>query len=457
MTVLKAVQEYAKGEDEDVYKERSIVEYAARNRAAGTAQSELERVVLGQRFPIFLQGLRKEFPVNASQGEEAGRLSNINEADDNEDALKLGGPSDMSSSQSNYKEIEQSTLLARRVMRPEYLLQGGAGTKVAVSDLSLAIEGGSCFGLLGENGCGKSTTLSIIVGLLAPTSGKAFVNGYDVEREPFGARASIGVCPQMDCLWPSLTVGEHLLYYARLKGVHESVQADHVRKSLAEVGLAHVQNRSVSGLSGGMRRRVSLAIALVGHARVVLLDEPSTGLDPASKRRLWRLIENARRDNTHVAAMDAAGDASFRDRGRALLLVSHDLSEVETLCDRISIMTHGRLRCLQTGANLRLVYGGRYTLSVRFDLSVSTLEQGTSIITETIPGAVVEAAYTSGYAVFSIPKASSEGGMAPTLPLSQVFTTMLELQSQRNSIVTEFSLSQQSLDAIFRKVVQHYR
>jgi ABC-type multidrug transport system ATPase subunit len=461
LSLHEAVREYAKGEDEDVYKERMVVEYAARNRAQGTAQSELERVVLGQRFPIFLKGLRKEFPVNASLGVKVGLKTNDEETEETEEtaagALKFGGPVNMLSAKPTYKEIEQSALLAQRVMRPEYLLQGGAGTKVAVSDLSLAIEGGSCFGLLGENGCGKSTTLSIIVGLLTPTDGKAFVNGYDVERESSGARASLGVCPQMDCLWPTLTVGEHLLYYARLKGVPESIQADHVRKSLAEVGLAHVQNRSVSGLSGGMRRRVSLAIALVGRARVVLLDEPSTGLDPASKRRLWRLIENARRDNSLGSGMDAAGDSSFQDRGRALLLVSHDLEEVETLCDRISIMTHGRLRCLQTGANLRHLYGGRYTLSVRFELGgTATLEQGTTIITEQIPGSVVEAAYSSGYAVFSIPKASSEGNEARFLPLSRVFTRMLELQSETN-VVTEFSLSQQSLDAIFRKIVQYYR
>jgi ABC-type multidrug transport system ATPase subunit len=457
LSIRKAVQSYARGEDEDVYKERMVVEYAARNNSQGTAQSELEREILGERFPVFLKGLRKEFPVNASLAcPMPPTSSDITDSEDNNEGLMLGGPIDIHT-QSNYIEIEQTVLLAHRVLRPEFILQGGAGTKVAVSDLSLAIEGGSCFGLLGENGCGKSTTLSIIMGLLPSTQGRAFVNGFDVEREPFGARQSLGVCPQMDCLWPTLTVGEHLLYYARLKGVQSNVQTDHVRKALAEVGLAHVQNRKISGLSGGMRRRVSLAIALVGHARVVLLDEPSTGLDPASKRRLWRLIENARRDKVDNDNNQLSEpDSCFRDRGRALVLVSHDLAEIETLCDRISIMTHGRLRCLQTGAALRQLYGNGYTLSVRFDLSISTLQDCISTITEHIPGTVVDAAYSSGYAIFSLPKSISETAIAG-MSIARVFSAMLDLQHQSNGFVTEWSLSQSSLDVIFRKIVQHYQ
>jgi hypothetical protein len=119
-------------------------------------------------------------------------------------------------------------------------------------------------------------------------------------------------------------------------------------------------------------------------------------------------------------------------------------------------MTHGRLRCIQTGAALRQLYGNGYTLSVRFDLTISSLQECISILTQHIPGTVVDAAYSSGYAIFSLPKSiveSAEAGMS----LGRVFSAMLDLQNQSNGFVTEWSLSQSSLDVIFRKIVQRYR
>ncbi|KAJ3200595.1 hypothetical protein HDU67_001980, partial [Dinochytrium kinnereticum] len=153
--------------------------------------------------------------------------------------------------------------------------EGRMGPKVAVRDFSLAVERGVVFGLLGPNGAGKTTLISILTGVSSPSAGTARLAGYDLDREKEMVHRSIGVCPQHDILWDDLTVKEHLLFYARLKGIPPIEEASAALQAMESVALQTFADRLSKGLSGGEKRRLSIAIALVGNPGVVFLDEPT--------------------------------------------------------------------------------------------------------------------------------------------------------------------------------------
>lgn len=219
--------------------------------------------------------------------------------------------------------------------------------KVAVHGLWLAVEKNECFGLLGENGAGKSTTLSMLTGMFKPTEGTALVGGYNITTEIDEVHLSMGLCPQFDILWSDLTVREHLLFYARLKGIEPSEEDEHVDKLIGEIGLSKAKNKRTDALSGGMRRRLSIAISLVGDSKIVFLDEPTTGLDAASRRQIWAIIRRAK-------------------RGRAIILTTHSMDEAELLCNRIGILAHGNLRCIGNQQHLKSLFGEGVRLKVSY-------------------------------------------------------------------------------------------
>lgn len=222
--------------------------------------------------------------------------------------------------------------------------------KVAVQKLSFAVQRGECFGLLGENGAGKTTSISMLTGVFPPTSGGGRVCGLSIEDDIEEVHRKIGVCPQHDIYWPQLSVYTHLLYYSRLKGVPPEHVSSHIQSALVEVGLQDCPHRKAGALSGGMRRRLSLAIALIGDAQLIFLDEPTTGLDPTSRRHMWTILERAR-----------------AKAGRTLVLTTHAMDEAELLCSRIGIMTHGRMRCIGDSQRLKNRYGGGYRLQITFN------------------------------------------------------------------------------------------
>jgi ABC-type Na+ transport system ATPase subunit NatA len=162
--------------------------------------------------------------------------------------------------------------LVMRGMRKVYAGRGGAGPKLAVKDVTLAIEKGITFGLLGPNGAGKSTLISILTGLYGASSGTATLAGFNIKTETSDVYKSIGICPQFDILWDELTVDEHLYFYARLKGIQPEDENRAVKEALTNVSLTAFKDRLTKGLSGGERRRVSIAIALLGSPKVVFLD-----------------------------------------------------------------------------------------------------------------------------------------------------------------------------------------
>ncbi|RHY33240.1 hypothetical protein DYB32_001770 [Aphanomyces invadans] len=218
--------------------------------------------------------------------------------------------------------------------------------KVALQSLSLGIPKGECFGYLGINGAGKSTTMQILNGFMAATSGAVFVAGCDVRTQLQSARRAIGYCPQFDALHDTLTVEEELDLYARLKGMVDVRQA--VEDKLQQFDLVAFRTKLTRGLSGGNKRKVSTAIALMGNPSVLLLDEPSTGMDPAARRRMWDVLVDVLATKTC-----------------SILLTTHSMEECQALCSRIGILVSGRLVCLGTAQHLKHKFGRGYTLDIR--------------------------------------------------------------------------------------------
>lgn len=207
----------------------------------------------------------------------------------------------------------------------------------AVDKLNLKIRKGEVFGFLGPNGAGKTTSISIMVGLLRPTSGQVFINGEEVDKVKKG---TIGVCPQELVLWDFLTCKESLMLMGEMYDVPRDELEKRVEKLLKDLFLTDKANTVVTKLSGGMKRRLNLAMAVVHQPEIVLLDEPSEGLDPQSRRVLWNYIRSLR-----------------DDEGKTVILTTHLMDEADRLSDRIAIIDHGKLLKLDTPTNLKKEIG----------------------------------------------------------------------------------------------------
>ena len=194
----------------------------------------------------------------------------------------------------------------------------------AVSDLSFTVEDGQVYGLLGPNGAGKSTIMNIITGYLAATSGTVTVDGHPLPEEADAAKACIGYLPETPPLYPEMTVQEYLTFAAELKGVKRAERTDQVKKAARRTGLTEVMPRLIRNLSKGYRQRVGIAQALLGHPKVIILDEPTVGLDPAQVIEIRRLIREL-------------------GQGHTVIFSSHILSEVQAVCTRVLILSHGHL------------------------------------------------------------------------------------------------------------------
>ncbi|OXB61593.1 hypothetical protein ASZ78_006281 [Callipepla squamata] len=220
-----------------------------------------------------------------------------------------------------------------------------SSSHVAVDGLSLDFYEGQITSFLGHNGAGKTTTMSILTGLLPPTSGTAYIQGWDIRSDIDSIRKSLGMCPQHNVLFDILTVEEHIWFYGRLKGLaEEQVQAE-MEQLLQDTGLPHKRREQTRNLSGGMQRKLSVAIAFVGGSKVVVLDEPTAGVDPYSRRSIWELLLKYR-------------------KGRTIILSTHYMDEAELLGDRIAIISQGRLRCCGSPLFLKARLGTGYYLTL---------------------------------------------------------------------------------------------
>jgi ABC-2 type transport system ATP-binding protein len=208
-----------------------------------------------------------------------------------------------------------------------------------VNDLSLTIQPGEIFGLLGPNGAGKSTTIRMLTTLTRPTQGEIVVAGFDVVRQPFGVRQQIGVVLQQTSVDGDLTVWENMEFHGRMHHIPNPKRQREIRRWLDYVELSDRRDALVKTLSGGMKRRLQIARALLHQPQILFLDEPTVGLDPQTRRRLWEIIKG------------------LNQQGMTILLTTHYMEEVEYLCDRIGIMDNGILIEMGTLEELRRTHG----------------------------------------------------------------------------------------------------
>jgi len=214
-------------------------------------------------------------------------------------------------------------------------LRKSYGPLEVVAGIDLAVKKGECFGLLGPNGAGKTTTLRLALGLTAPNGGTISMLGLPVPDQAREARMRVGVVPQMDNLDPDFTVRENLLAYGRYFGMKDAETAVRIPALLEFAGLEHRAEARIDALSGGMKRRLTLARALVNDPDLIFLDEPTTGLDPQARHMMWQ------------------GLRRLLNQGKTILLTTHFMEEAERLCDRIAIMDHGKI--IATGSPHELI------------------------------------------------------------------------------------------------------
>ncbi|KAM9835346.1 phospholipid-transporting ATPase ABCA1-like [Syngnathus typhle] len=219
------------------------------------------------------------------------------------------------------------------------------GNKLAVDGLSVDFYENHITSFLGHNGAGKTTTMSILTGLFPPTSGTALINGSDICTDIDGARRHLGMCPQHNVLFDELTVEEHIYFYGRLKGLSRAEVDAEMEQMIRDVGLPHKRRDLAKNLSGGMQRKLSVAIAFVGGSKVVILDEPTAGVDPYARRGIWELLLKYK-------------------QGRTIILSTHHMDEADILGDRIAIIASGRMRCCGSSLFLKKRFGTGYYLTL---------------------------------------------------------------------------------------------
>ena len=338
------------------------------------------------------------------------------------------------------------------------------GKNVAVEDVSFGVRRGEVFALLGPNGAGKSTTIGVIRGDLTPSSngGDVVIEGVSVRRRRAAARQHLGVCPQFDAM-DSLSVDEHLAFYARIRGVRRV--AANVDAVVRAVNLGAFRTRMGAALSGGNKRKLSLGIALLGNPGVVLLDEPSSGLDVAAKRVLWRTLDA-------VVAR------------RSIVLTTHSMEEADRLCQRAGIMAR-RLLTVGTSDELRRRHGRRYYVHVLLRSAPGTSPAEAAAakawVLRTFDGAEMQGEVFYGQLRFSVPIGGGGGGTereskrasAAALDVDSISTEPVRGTSPapRSGIATlfgalerskaevgfdDYSVSQTTLDQVFLSIVgQH--
>lgn len=243
------------------------------------------------------------------------------------------------------------------------------GGHYAVKDLDVTIQDGRIYGFLGPNGAGKSTTMNMITGYLAPTSGEVKIDGYDIMKEPEAAKKRIGYLPEVPPLYPDMTVGEYLRFAAQLKKIPSGQRAKEVQRCMELAQISEVKSRLIANLSKGYKQRVGLAQAVLGNPGIIILDEPTVGLDPKQMIEIRQLICSLGEKHT-------------------VILSSHILSEVSAVCDEILIISQGKLVASDTPEGLAEKQKGASILK----LSAKGRKEDLENVLQNLPG-------TEGYTV----------------------------------------------------------
>ncbi|KAG8506409.1 ATP-binding cassette sub-family A member 3 [Galemys pyrenaicus] len=300
----------------------------------------------------------------------------------------------------------------------------GAGSKrtTAVRDLTLSLYEGQITVLLGHNGAGKTTTLSMLTGLFPPTSGRAYIGGYETSQDMAQIRKSLGLCPQHDVLFDTLTVAEHLSFYAQLKGLSAQKCPEEVRQMLSVLGLEDKRDVRSRLLSGGTRRRLSIGIALVAGSKVLMLDEPTAGMDAVSRRAIWDLLQQQK-------------------RGRTVLLTTHFMDEADLLGDRIAIMAQGALQCCGSPLFLKQKYGAGYHMTLVKEPHCSP-EAISQLVSHHVPNATLESSAGAELS-YTLPKESTH----------RFESLFAKLEKQQKELgIASFGASVTTMEEVFLRV-----
>uniref|UniRef100_A0A671KUV4 Cholesterol transporter ABCA5 n=1 Tax=Sinocyclocheilus anshuiensis TaxID=1608454 RepID=A0A671KUV4_9TELE len=231
--------------------------------------------------------------------------------------------------------------------------------KVATKNVSFCVRKGEVLGLLGPNGAGKSTIMHMLSGDTEPTAGQILMGDYGTDFQPVeNPLEHVGYCPQVNPLWPRITLQEHLEIYAAIKGLRQHDIPNIIKRVVNALELKDHLYKQAKNLSAGLKRKLCFALSMLGNPQIVLLDEPSTGMDPKSKQRMWRAIR-----------------AAFKNKQRGALLTTHYMEEAEAVCDRVAIMVSGQLRCIGSIQHLKGKFGRGYSLEINLREELTGLQQ----------------------------------------------------------------------------------
>jgi ATP-binding cassette subfamily A (ABC1) protein 3 len=224
------------------------------------------------------------------------------------------------------------------------------GNKVACKDVSFGLNFGDCFALLGVNGAGKTSTFKMLTGEVVPTKGDSFIVSHNVLTNFSEARKQIGYCPQFDAIFGLMTVREHLEFYAMIKKIPTRLVQDLIRKQIKDMNLEQYENKNAGTLSGGNKRKLSVAMSMIGNPPVVFLDEPSAGMDPKARRFMWEIIAKI----------------STRGKNSAVILTTHSMEEAEALSTSMGIMVDGQFKCFGSKQHIKNKFGTGYQVEIKF-------------------------------------------------------------------------------------------
>ena len=291
--------------------------------------------------------------------------------------------------------------------------------KKVVDNVCFGIQRGECFGLLGPNGAGKTTLINVLTGIYGPTGGRAYVQGKSIFSYETSVLSGIGVCPQFDRLWDELSPRQHLHLYGSIRGLTGRDLKLAVQDAIDKFDLREHADKRSKQLSGGNKRKLSVSMAFIGNPKVVMLDEPSSGMDPVTRRKLWDMI------------LEKKGKQEC-----GVILTTHFMEEADALCSRIGIMINGVLRCVGRPQHLKNKYGGGYRLHMR--ASSASLESVDEWIQEMCPGC--KSRHKVGETLsYELPPAGHS--------LASLFRMLQENKLEKG--ILDYSLCQTTLEQVF--------
>ncbi|XP_046858898.1 phospholipid-transporting ATPase ABCA3-like [Xenia sp. Carnegie-2017] len=339
-----------------------------------------------------------------------------------DDSQELAPSMNLHVKSADYEEEPTDLEIGVSICNLKKVFRSSLGEKVAVDDLSFNMFKGQITSLLGHNGAGKTTTMSILTGLFTPSSGTAYVNGYSILTDMDRIRESLGLCPQHNVLFDKLTVREHLKFFINLKGKFGVEANEEIERMINDIQLADKAHWQSRYLSGGMKRKLSCAIALIGGSEIVFLDEPTSGMDPYARRATWDLLLKYK-------------------AGRTIILTTHFMDEADFLGERIAIMADGQLRCCGSSLFLKSRYGVGYRLTL-----VKAAECNVTDTASLVYNHVADAFQVSDVGAelaFVLPSQSSTG-------FEKLFQT---LEQEKDELgISSFGVSVTTLEDVFIKV-----